>query len=373
MNSAAFAGALLRMVRLEKNWSQETLCQGICTVSYLSKIEQGKAQANESLLRDLFEKMDIAWQSTPRKEGEQLCEMLYDVVFSDDVNELERYKEEGLLRQESAALDSNYLDYLILRAYCCMDTGLIPQPIRPLLDDRQKSLLYLLEDQPERAMQCNPCALTVQCAGAKAYTQGNYTLALELLQRAYDMASQNGYARIMMCCQAYMANCYSDLRNVPDMLQHSQIAKRLARILGDMEMLETIDYNIASTQIECGEYESGYAHFASIQEPTALQLHKLAICCEMLGKREEALCALDTARNLAVDLERDMCDIVRYRLENPNYLHDSGYGELLLNTFKTLKRERSVGYARFHLSRVEEWCTANRQYRTIYEIMCDFL
>ena len=54
MNASVFAGALLRMVRLEKNWSQETLCQGICTVSYLSKIEQGKAQPNDALLRDLL-------------------------------------------------------------------------------------------------------------------------------------------------------------------------------------------------------------------------------------------------------------------------------------------------------------------------------
>lgn len=373
MNASGFAGALLRMVRLEKNWSQETLCQGICTVSYLSKIEQGKAQPNDALLRDLFGKMNIVWQSVPRKEGEKLCETLYDLVFSDDINELERCREEGLLRQESAALGTNYLDYLILRAYCCMDTGMIPQPLRPLLDDRQKSLLYLLEDQPEQAMQCYPCALTVRCAGAKAYAEGNYTLALELLQRAYDMASQNGYARIMMYCQAYMANCYSDLRNLPDMLQHSQIAKRLARILGDAEILQTIDYNIASTQIECGEYEAAYAHFAVIQEPTAMDLHKLAVCCEMLGKPEEALAALDKAQDLAVGLERDMCAIVRYRLEQTDYLHDQNYGELLLNTFKALKKERSVGYARFHLGRVEEWCTANRQYRTIYEILRNFL
>lgn len=373
MNSSVFAGALLRMVRLEKNWSQETLCQGICTVSYLSKIEQGKAQPNDGLLRDLFGKMNIVWQSVPQKEGEKLCETLYELVFSDDVNELERCKEEGLLRQESAALGANYLDYLILRAYCCMDTDLIPQPLRPLLDDRQKSLLYLLEGQPEQAMQCYPCALTVQCTGTKAYTEGNYTLALELLQRAYDMASQNGYARIMMYCQTYMANCHSALRNVPAMLQHSQIAKRLARILGDVEILQAIDYNIASTQIECGEYEAGYAHFAAIQEPTALHLYKLAICCEMLGKPEEALSALEKAEGMAIGLERDMCAIVRYRLEKPDYLHDPNYGELLLNTFHALKKERSIGYARLHLGRVEEWCTANRQYRAIYEIMRDFL
>ena len=39
------AGALIRRARLEKNWSQEGLCHGLCAVSYLSKIEQGKVPA----------------------------------------------------------------------------------------------------------------------------------------------------------------------------------------------------------------------------------------------------------------------------------------------------------------------------------------
>ena len=36
-----FPGLLIRRERLARDWSQKGLCQGICTVSYLSKIEQG--------------------------------------------------------------------------------------------------------------------------------------------------------------------------------------------------------------------------------------------------------------------------------------------------------------------------------------------
>ena len=38
-------GILIRKRRQMANWSQETLCEGICAVSYLSKIEQGKLTA----------------------------------------------------------------------------------------------------------------------------------------------------------------------------------------------------------------------------------------------------------------------------------------------------------------------------------------
>ncbi|MBQ6877388.1 MAG: helix-turn-helix transcriptional regulator, partial [Oscillospiraceae bacterium] len=41
-----YPGFLIKRERLLKNWSQEGLCKGICAVSYLSKIEQGKAEAS---------------------------------------------------------------------------------------------------------------------------------------------------------------------------------------------------------------------------------------------------------------------------------------------------------------------------------------
>ena len=46
-----FPSALIRYERLKRNWSQEGLCDGICAVSYLSKIEQGKAEPNPQLLQ----------------------------------------------------------------------------------------------------------------------------------------------------------------------------------------------------------------------------------------------------------------------------------------------------------------------------------
>lgn len=373
MNDQTFAGALLRLCRLERNWSQETLCRGICTVSYLSKIEQGKVVPNEALLKDLFQRMDIAWQTIPQEEGALSCEEIYDLVLADDKNEIERRKKEGLFHQEGFEMGSNCLDYLILRAYCCKDVDVIPLAMHPLLDDRQKCLLHLLKGEPKLALQSYPCALAARIAGAEAYGNGEYTSALEYLQLGYDMACQNGYVRIMMYCQIYMANCYSDLRNVPNMLSHYKMAKRLARALGEVDLLQTIEYNTASTKMECGEYEAGYTYFSALKNMSVLDLHKLAICCEKTGRHKEAMQALDSVQKLAAGIEREMCALVRYRLEHSDYLKHQQYGEMLLSTFNTLKKEYSVGYARFHLPWVEEWCTANRQYRLIYEIMRDFL
>lgn len=374
MEQNAFAGPLIRMLRLEKNWSQETLCRGICAVSYLSKIEQGRVLPNDGILVDLFSKLDLCWQSdaSKRADAEKICEDTYEAVFSADRNSIMHCSEILQGRWSELAMGPWYLDFLILRACCTWDPSMIPHSMESLFDARQRCLLYILRKEPVKALQQYPCALTALAAGAQAYTDGNYALALENLQMAYDMACQKGYVYLMMNCQLFIANCYSDLRNLESMMEHNQIAGRLARALGDHATEHVIGYNIASTKIECGDFEAGYRFFSVLEERSVLDQHKLAICCEKLGKTQEALNVLDQAEASAEGIDSQMCRLVRYRLEHPDYLHEEVYGKLLMDTFNGLRRERSVGYARFHLPWVEEWCTANRQYRLAFEIMRDF-
>ena len=52
-------GFIIRRERVRRGWSQEGLCRGICAVSYLSKIEQGKAVPTEEILRLLYRQMEL--------------------------------------------------------------------------------------------------------------------------------------------------------------------------------------------------------------------------------------------------------------------------------------------------------------------------
>lgn len=53
---------MIRTHRQDRNWSQSTLCRGICAVSYLSKIEQGKAEGSEEVMELLFERLSLTGQ-----------------------------------------------------------------------------------------------------------------------------------------------------------------------------------------------------------------------------------------------------------------------------------------------------------------------
>lgn len=372
MKDRRFVGLLLRLLRLERNWSQETLCHGICAVSYLSKIEQGKVEANEQLVTDLFERLDITWKESA--EMVTLRDDLYEGIFSGDGT---------FTKQKLCVLEDNwdqmaigpcYTDFLVIRAFYHRKPEMVPQELEPLLDIRQQALLALLRDRHEEAYRMYPCPLTAICLGEEALLKGNYTLSMEYFQVAYDMAAREGYAHVMLFAQHCMAASCTDLGNMDAMYHHSRIAERLARALGADDVLKVIHYNIAATKAEYGDYENAYAYFSALEEPDVLALHKLAVCCEALGKKEDALAALKQAEKMESDiaLKNEMCALVRYRLEHPDYLHDPAYGEMILNTYERIEKELSSGFARFHLRWVTQWLTSNRQYRKAFEILQRF-
>ena len=77
-------GFIIRRERMRRDWSQDGLCRGICAASYLSKIEQGRVEASEDILRLLYERLELPWYG-----GESalpaLCERideLYELAYS---------------------------------------------------------------------------------------------------------------------------------------------------------------------------------------------------------------------------------------------------------------------------------------------------
>ena len=58
-NQARYAALLLKTRRKQKGWSQESVCKGICAVSYYSKIESGNVIPARSILKDLADALEM--------------------------------------------------------------------------------------------------------------------------------------------------------------------------------------------------------------------------------------------------------------------------------------------------------------------------
>ncbi len=375
-----FPGAMIRRERIRRNWSQEGLCAGICAVSYLSKIEQGKAEAGPEILRMLFARLEQPWYDDELTMAgvESFIGCCYEALFACDDERLETLQDEF---SEKAAIISNSpyaLDEALLRKFLFRTYEPAEKDMEPFLDQRQLALQRMLQGRHEEAMRLYPCSYFSLMAGIQLYEQGGGdAAALGHLRRAYDMAAEEGYVRVMLLAKVYMGNCYCNRIDIENMNAQYLIAERLARTLDEHNLLRDISYNRASACLEAGRYEEAYAYFVQVQQPTIMDLHKLAICCEKLGRRGEAFGALDRAEEMEtvypdLPLARQMCGLVRFRLEHEDYLQSSKYGELLLHVYNECRRKMPVGYAAFHLPWMLEWHTAARQYRAAYELLLDF-
>lgn len=374
-----FPGLLIRLERLKRGWSQESLCHGICAVSYLSKIEQGKAEVSGEIPMLLLKRLGIRWKPGD-KSSSQLVEDLYDAFFSLDNARASVLLKRFQSNRQKFLSGPNMLDFLLLEQAISPDekpeSAFLCEFV-PAMDRRQYGLWLYRNGKFEELLKGWPCAFYFIKAGFADYRSGQYSLALEHLQRGYELAAEDGAVFAMLEARIFLGNCYSDLVQFGQMRRHYEAALRIARAVGDSNAIRNIRYNIASTCLVLGQTKEAYRYFHRLKDPSALDCHKLALCCESLGKREEAFSALQKAAETPCGFpSREqvlmMCAPVRFRLEHPDYLKHAEYGDMLLNCFFRLRAELPRGFALFHRSRVEEWYRANRQYKELCALLNDF-
>ena len=351
---AAAVGLRLRQERLKRGWSQEGLCRGICAASYLSKIEQGRVQAAPELLALLMKRLDLPWYGENLPELEGLVERRYAQLLDGEQEAFQDSRAAFSQALETILSSPLAADGLVLDAVDRQDPSDIPAALEPYLDRRQLALLRIVQSRDPEAVRLLPEAYCFLMAGIAGYEQGgDYVGAMAYLRQGCNRLDLDG------------------------MEEHYQAAERMARALGRQEDLRAMAYNRAATQVECGRYQEAYGYFSALERPRVMELHKLAVCCEGLGRTREALDALDRAETAPEEypdraLCMKICGLVRHRLENPGYLQDPDYGAALMDVFHRCRRELPIGYAGFHLPWVLEWLTAGRQYKLAYELVREF-
>ena len=295
-----YRGYIIYRARILRSWSQAGLCKGICTVSYLSKIETGKAEPSEEILRLLLERLGLKSDAETEKEAAALAERGWELLLDGRDAELAKLLR-GTDTERYTAVPA-WLDLALLSLKEPLDAAL-----EQCMDIRQLALQRILQGRQAEAVRLFPNAYTFLVLGIAEYNKGNYSAAVDSLQTAYDLACRDGAVRIMLEAKLFLGNSYSNRKDLSNMERHYRVGKRLAEDLRDENALWVIGYNTASTWLEAGRYEDAYEWFSVQERPTMMSLHKLAICCEKTGRREEALCALERAKGMDTDeVERSL-------------------------------------------------------------------
>ena len=96
-----YRGLLIKKQRKELDISLEALSHGVCSPSYLSKIENNILVANDDIYNLLFKKLGISTMDTIKEEKiKQMLDLFFKYYMSSDskvfkiINELLEYKDE---------------------------------------------------------------------------------------------------------------------------------------------------------------------------------------------------------------------------------------------------------------------------------------
>ena len=138
-------------------------------------------------------------------------------------------------------------------------------------------------------------------------------------------------------------------------------------------------------EINNGQPELALRHLLEHPWEEGMYYHKLALCYELLDRKDKAREALNRAleapfgtthldaRSYDADAIRttfeQMCELVRMRLDNPHYLKNPAYGEALRTCVHNQKKYLSMGFVCGQIRWLLEWYTANRQYQKAYDVL----
>jgi len=150
-------GNLIKQERLHQNLKQISLSKGICSVSYLSKIENNQAVPSDEVLSLLLRKLNLEWKDLSTKEEEKFIVHVANKYKVAIINRDTGKVNEFLLRLSNNAYNFNSIEYYIyfslyvMRLYLIVGDKLnevrsmilVLKTLQEQFDDKQKFMFNL--------------------------------------------------------------------------------------------------------------------------------------------------------------------------------------------------------------------------------------
>jgi transcriptional regulator with XRE-family HTH domain len=392
-------GILIKRERMAQNMSQEALAAGICSPSYLSKIENGTVECSSELYRLLFHALSIRYIS-----DEALLNR-FDEAYTHMLASLRRA--EKLKDEESAALLS--LCEKLLFSPRGMDAALLAALIRrcniskeeleslafflPFLDKHQRMLYalirretFLASGERSRAVQAledvksteEPQIYLLLCDDF--FQLGDYRHSMENGLEAYRLFSVQGCVSGMLDAAMLLFACYSNARNRDATHRWLAVARNLNETAKDPYTSFCLSYNEGATRLVIGDFAGALLCLeeAAVLSDSphidtrhrALLNQKLALAYILSGNAKKAFSCLDKIENcdeteaLALSVR-----LMHYMLATPDYVLTKTYRELLEACFYAAENEQPRGVLEFYGGFLLDAYRKNRQYKKMALLM----
>lgn len=391
-------GLIIKKNRLEQNMSQESLCHGICAVSYLSKIENGSVKADIEIISKLFLELAITFNEVVSEEDEEEIYFALDNIFIEKLK-FDRAKE-ILNKYSSMIYSTKVLTYLTLEfiVKAKEDFKMVDEKIfltyekyadkkqlyyfymvlgkfyLDFINDKGKALFYF-----EKAYMINPEGKGLFNIGVSYYIDGDYNRAIEYLNKDFTLEIELGNIDDAVIDCIYLANTYSNLNSIPLMEKYYHKALKLSKNVDD-NVKGNIYYNLGATYIKNNSRKS--IKYLKMAEEIGEGIdyfylyQKLVIVNLDLGNKEEAIKYLLKSKEAAQYEHLDNDIYIQYMIRmleiicsDNNYLKNVEYGDVLSKLFYVKDGSMHYGFKLFFASYYVEWLKSNRKYKEALEVM----
>ncbi|MBY0599620.1 helix-turn-helix transcriptional regulator [Bacillus bingmayongensis] len=405
--------------RLQQKMTQEELCQGICSVSYLSKIENGKIEASEEILQLLCARLEIAVSDLRDVEAEvkeRLDEWLNALVHLDK-QQVERIYNE-LQAEMKHVLDFEIINYykLLYTRYLIMkrDFPALKEeldklkkmykkysPFQKLLYMYSKALSYCLQYKFKDGLDylLKTEAMAKELSYYETGIHYNIALAyshLEIPHLALHFANvalegfRNEYKfRYVINCQIIIALSYSEKGQYEEALKMYKSILRESDSFAEKDSILAIALsnigNIYYKKNQYAEAKEYYSKSLQYQKQENLNyidtLYEMALQCINLGQLDEAKEWIDKGIVAARQEERFNTKLYLLLMLRYRYFEETKAYKVFLETeaipfFKIAGNKKELKKAYMELAEYFEELSdlkeSNRYYKLVIEVLEDY-
>ncbi|WP_323611952.1 helix-turn-helix transcriptional regulator [Erysipelothrix enhydrae] len=392
-------GTLLRNDRLNQNMSQQALCEGICSISYLSKIESNTVTPSEEILYLLFDCLGINLVQDQSK-----IEMFtngYNSFWNDYLAYTTPLISKELKSLATLCLYSNEtINAHLLLYYSTNDDQYLNRlkDFEPMFSVDQR-LAYTLafsetltsENKIHYLLQTtgiDKYGIIHQELGITYYITGLYYSAIETLSQAYKFFSKQGNVKGMYLSSFTMGSSYANLTYTsPDQLEMMEFyynrGLKLNRYLEEPNASSSINYNLGATYLLIGDYTKAQLHLTrayenvqtegtQFQELNTLILQKLCLLNILQNQRDLAHNHFSKLDEPTDRLSKNVYDLLEFMLERPGYIHEKEYEDILILCKDTANLQAHHGYVLMYVKFLIQYYKANRLYKKALNLTSEY-
>lgn len=370
-------GLLIKENRERLGLKQEYLCKGICSVSYLSKIEKGNIVASDEIITMLFNKLDIEFNNDDEfiKKGKRLFEKIsHSEYFDIPIGK----KELAEIRIDKAIYLNSplHIDYRLFELFDNImhieSTDILIY--KEYMDNDQLYKSYLitgtLNDDIELLEKAKKIKYTAEVMHQIAYikwVEGKYYEAIELNLEALNLAYTEGCIKLQIDICMMLGNLYIDF-HLPTMEKYYHKALNFLQLLEDDRNKYFIYYHmgIAYTSIDFAKGEEYLLEALKISESAdkdSLEklYQKLCFLYIKYSKKEDA--KIYYIRAEEIDILSSVNRLIEIMIREDDYIHSEEYLNNIVDIYIESKKNRQHSNTKFYGDFLIEAYKANRKYK----------